>query len=768
MQAISIGIELTAVSVVLLVLFSACLIALAPLRRIRLPFTVAIMILGAVIGIAVENLEESGYGKNHSEMAGEEHIRLSAKTSSSSSIPGHSDHTQNEPIRDEHNNRHMSFLDKLLDEFVTIFRTAGNGLTPNLILFVFLPILVFESAYNMEAREVIKNILPITVLALPGLLLSTVMCGVGVMLVGRQDFGITWGVALLFGVIVSATDPVAVVGLFKELGAPKRLSILVEGESLFNDGTAIVLFNILIAFVLSATTAGISFTTTFFSGTLEFIKVVGGGALVGILLAWAGWRVIGSIIENLPIKISLTILMAYTSFVIAEHVFHVSGVIAVVLAGLASGYYGQIKLSQSMAEFMGEFWEFLAFVMNSLIFFLVGLVIALRLDIGSFVAVMPLLVVAIVMLIIARAVSIFGAMPLLKGLVEAVDFRYQMVMCWGGLRGAVGLALALTVVTTDGIPLEIQQIVLTLTAGVVLFTLLVNALTIEPLIIMLRLNRPTIVDRFAMAHGELVVCDNVLQVLKRMEQEKLMAPEIINEFREIYRKREKIACDRLAELREKAVKMPGSKDAVAGLLALAVEKREVLARFSDGSISENAAKTLLNSSDRLLDTVKSGEPLPEVRPLEKSARYIRGRLLTFLESRSLLNWLVRLLKSRRMAEKIEIQHGLYIAARGVDRNLSGMEDARTMDLTTVGRMQARFLSWEVKAQQQITQLAKASPETVRSVQEALAEREVMHVEAKSLHHLKEVGLLTEKAWAEALEKIIRRERVLEDKLRTGK
>jgi hypothetical protein len=90
-----------------------------------------------------------------------------------------------------------------------------------------------------------------------------------------------------------------------------------------------------------------------------------------------------------------------------------------------------------------------------------------------------------------------------------------------------------------------------------------------------------------------------------------------------------------------------------------------------------------------------------------------------------------------------------------------------MDLTTVGRMQARFLSWEVKAQQQITQLAKASPETVRSVQEALAEREVMHVEAKSLHHLKEVGLLTEKAWAEALEKIIRRERVLQDKLRTG-
>jgi CPA1 family monovalent cation:H+ antiporter len=555
--------------------------------------------------------------------------------------------------------------------------------------------------------------------------------------------------------------------LFKELGAPKRLSILVEGESLFNDGTAIVLFNILIAFVLGTTTAGKGFTAEFFLGSMEFLKVSGGGAMVGILLAWIGWSVIGSIIENLPIKISLTVIMAYASFVIAEHVFHVSGVIAVVLAGLASGYYGQIKLSQSMAEFMKEFWEFLAFVMNSLIFFLVGLVIAVRLDVGSFNAVLPLLVTAIVTLIIARALSVFGAMPLLKRMMEAVDSRYQAVMFWGGLRGAVGLALALTVVTTDGIPLEIQQIVLTLTAGVVLFTLLVNALTIEPLIVMLGLSRPTVVDCFAMEHGELVVCDNVLQVLKRMEQEKLMAPNIIEEFRAVYHKREKTACERLAQLRKEADKKPGYKDAVAGLLALAVEKREVLARFSEGSISESAAKTLLNSSDRLLDTVKSGEPLPEIRPLEDSARYIRGRLLTFLESRSLLNWLVRLLRSRRRVEKIEIQHGLYIATRGVDRNLSGMEDARTMDLATVGRMQARFLSWEIKAQQQISQLTEAFPENVRSVQKALAEREVMHVEAKSLHHLKEVGLLTEKAWAESLEKIIRRRRVLQDKLRTG-
>jgi CPA1 family monovalent cation:H+ antiporter len=655
----------------------------------------------------------------------------------------------------------------MADEFVIVFRTAADGLTPNLILFVFLPILVFESAYNLEARQVMKNLLPITLLAFPGLLLSTVMCGAGLILVARPESGITWEVALLFGVIVSATDPVAVVGLFKELGAPKRLGVLVEGESLFNDGTAIVLFHLLIALVLGTASGIVYYSGAVVSGAVEFVKVAGGGALVGILLAWTSWSVIGSIIENPPVKISLTILMAYASFIIAEHVFHVSGVIAVVLAGLISGSYAQIKLSPKMADFMKEFWEFLAFVMNSLVFFLVGLVIPLRLDVGNFIAVLPLLGTAIVALIVARALSIFGVMPFLGRLMEAVDFRYQAVMFWGGLRGAVGLALALTVVTTKGIPLEVQQLVLTLTAGVVLFTLLVNALTMEPLIVMLGLNCKTVVDRFAMEHGELVVCDNVMKALHRMELEEVMAPDIIEEFRGIYRNREQEACGRLAKLREEADQKEGNKEAVAGLLALAVEKREVLARLSEGSISEDAAKNLLNSSDRLLDTVRSGQPLPERRPLEHSVRQVRGRFLAFLDSRSLLKSVVRWLKSRRVAEEVEIQHGLYIATRGVDRNLQGMEDARTIDLRTLGRIQARYLSWEIQAQQEVEQLTERSPDRVGAVQRALAEHEILHAEARSLRHLREVGLLTEKAWAESLEAIIRRERALRARLRRG-
>jgi CPA1 family monovalent cation:H+ antiporter len=762
----SIGPELGTVYVVVLVLLSACFVALAPLRRIRLPFTVAVMLLGFFVGAAVEKLEENGFGTSSEQSLA--HFETDpSRTIGSQVEEGLQEAGTVDSTPGDHEDGHPPLFRRLVDEFVVTFRAAGEGLSPALIFFVFLPVLVFESAYNMEARQVVKNLLPITVLALPGLLLSTLMCGAAVMLSGGQGFGITWEVALLFGVIVSATDPVAVVGLFKELGAPARLGILVEGESLFNDGTAIVLFNILLAFVLGTAASDGGALSAFVAGLVEFLKVAGGGAVVGLLLAWGGWRVIGDIIENLPVKISLTVIMAYASFVIAEHVFHVSGVIAVVLAGLASGSYGQIKLSQSMCEFMKEFWEFLAFVMNSLIFFLVGLVIALRLDVGDFSPVLPLLGTAIAGLTLARAISVFGAMPLLGRMMEAVDSRYQVVMFWGGLRGAVGLALALTVVTTPGISEEIQQVVLTLTASVVLFTLLVQALTMEPLIVKLGLDRPSVVDRFAVQHAELVVCDAVSEVLARMEGEDLFSPETIEDFRDLYRQREEAACRRLAALGEEASRSKGHKEAVAGLLALAVEKRVVLARHSDGSISEEAARTLLSSSDRLLDLVKSGEPLPERRPLDDSAEHMRAGLLSFLEVRSIMPRLARMIKSRQLADKVELGHGLYIAALGVDRNLQGMEDARTIDLRTLGRIQARFLSWEINASQRIEALAKAFPEAVGAVQKILVEREVIQAEAGALKHLREVGLLTEKAWAVAHEERIRRERILQRKLRTG-
>jgi hypothetical protein len=165
--------------------------------------------------------------------------------------------------------------------------------------------------------------------------------------------------------------------------------------------------------------------------------------------------------------------------------------------------------------------------------------------------------------------------------------------------------------------------------------------------------------------------------------------------------------------------------------------------------------------------VKSGERLPEVRPLDVSVQNMRARLLALLEALGIMKWLVRRIRSRQLAEKVELEHGLYIAALGVDRNLQGMEDARTIDLATLGRIQARFFSWELKAQQRIERLTEASPKTVRAVQKTLAEHEVLRAEARALKRLWEVGLLTETAWTVSHEEMIRRERILHRKLQTG-
>jgi hypothetical protein len=132
-----------------------------------------------------------------------------------------------------------------------------------------------------------------------------------------------------------------------------------------------------------------------------------------------------------------------------------------------------------------------------------------------------------------------------------------------------------------------------------------------------------------------------------------------------------------------------------------------------------------------------------------------------------MKWLARRIESRKLAEEVELEHGLYIAAMGVDRKLQGMEDARTIDLATLGRIQARFFSWELKAQQQIERLAKAFPEAVRAVQKTLAEHEILRAEARALKKLWEVGLLTETAWMVSHEEMIRRERSLQRQLRTG-
>jgi len=720
--------ELAAVTIVIIILFVASLLALAPLRKVRLPFTVAVMLVGFAIGA----LLKSGHSP---EGAG-----------------------------------HGGFL----ADIAHILKMTGS-LSPDLIFFVFLPPLVFESAYNLDARELIKNLAPITVLAVPVLIFSTGITGAGIMLAGGEKFGFTWPAALLFGALISATDPVAVVALFKDLGAPKRLGVLVEGESLFNDGTAIVLFTILLAFVVTPMGADASIGGAVLGGVGGFFRVAFGGLAVGLVMAWLLLSLIGSVISDERVEISLMVVLAYASFVIAEHFLHVSGVIAAVAAGLLAGSWGKTKVSHSVGHFMHAFWEYLGFVMNSLIFFFVGIVIPLRVDWehvaggGDQDSLLPLLAAALGAAIVARAVGVFGTVPFMKRFGGAVSIPYQTVMWWGGLRGAVSLALALLafgkLYLTDD-PNPVGRHILVLAAGIVLFTLLVNALSMQPLIVFFGLDKPTPVDRFAMAYAEKERTEVAARVLERLEKEGAVLPSVLDEMRDRIHTREQAAHAALRSLKGEIESHPGASEAVAARIALAVEKQDVMHRFGAGALTEPATKALLNDADRLLDHVKHGHELPAERTIKVSGA-LESRLLSALEPLGFLGALARRKRASRLAQDIEATRGLYLVTRSVSRTLAEIEQGRGIELKALAKVQARYSTWMFKAHERLNQLTSEFPEYAACSQAMLAELQALRAEGHSLHHLVEAGLLTDKALSEARAAILKREGELRGVRATG-
>ena len=330
--------------------------------------------------------------------------------------------------------------------------------SPELFLGLLVPPLIFEAAFQVKAQDLLKDMAPILSLAIPGVLLTTFLVG-GVLYWGT-DFSLT--TALLFGSLIAATDPVAVVSLFRSLGVPHRLQLLLEGESLFNDGTAIVLFNMMLTIAI----------TGYFNlgeSILNFIVVSGGGLLIGLLLGLVISLAI-SIIDNSLIETTLTTVLAFGSYILAEQ-FHVSGVLAVVAAGIVSGNLGPQRMTPTTRILVYNFWEYAAFLANSFVFLLIGLQIDLNILLTDWKAVLW----AILAVLVARAASIYG----LSWIGPGIPRRYKHVLYWGGLRGAISLALALSLPVSLG---EQGTIIKSMAFGVVLFTLLVQGLTMKPFI----------------------------------------------------------------------------------------------------------------------------------------------------------------------------------------------------------------------------------------------------------------------------------------------
>lgn len=338
------------------------------------------------------------------------------------------------------------------------------NLSPELILEIFLPPLLFEAAWNVRWRNLKKNLIPITLLAVVGVVISVL--GIGLTL--NYFTQLSLPIALLIGASLAATDPVAVIALFRELGVGERLTVLMEGESLFNDGVAVVAFSILVGIPLgvqefSAANTLVQFTT--FTGI-----AIGVGSLIGFSISYLTQRFDLPLVEQ-----SLTLLSAYGTYLLVEELGG-SGVIGVVTVGLILGNFGsRIGMNPRTRLSVSEFWEFITFFVNSIVFLLIGD----QIDVRGLVDKWQLIVLSILALVAIRAISVF-ALGTISNLItkEKITWKEEIVLWWGGLRGSVSVALALSV----PVMLEGRQEIIEAVFGVVLFTLLVQGLTMQTVI----------------------------------------------------------------------------------------------------------------------------------------------------------------------------------------------------------------------------------------------------------------------------------------------
>lgn len=339
---------------------------------------------------------------------------------------------------------------------------ARGPFSKELIFNVFLPPLVFEAALQIHWKELRRELPVIVTLATIGVCLSWGVTALGM----RYLAGWEWIGALFFGALIAATDPVSVIATFKEARIHGRLRLLVEAESLFNDGTAAVAFGIM---VIAATGGTLSVSVV--AKTLV-VSVAGGilcgGLTAGVLLLLAGQT------EDPLVEITFTTLAAYGSFLLAEQ-FHSSGVLACLTAGLVVGNIGPLgAISPRGREAITAYWEYLGFVANSLIFMDIGIYLSRQDFLGSLVPAMS----AILLVVLGRALTVYPCCAVFSRSVLHVRGRHQHVLFWGGLRGGLALALAL------GLPPDVphRETIISVSFVVVSFSIFVQGLTMTPLL----------------------------------------------------------------------------------------------------------------------------------------------------------------------------------------------------------------------------------------------------------------------------------------------
>jgi monovalent cation:H+ antiporter, CPA1 family len=614
-------------------------------------------------------------------------------------------------------------------------------------LVVFLPLLLFHAALTIDLREIAPDWAPILTLAIVAVFAAAAAIGFSLNL--AADVPLT--VALLLGAIVATTDPAAVVAIFRELGAPARLTRLLEGESLLNDAAAIVMFSVLIGMVTKGK------NPDFAAGAARFAEAFLGGAVLGA----AGGRLFGSILPLLGgsrlAEVTLSLALPYFVYLLGDEVFDVSGVVAVVSAALTAGAIGRVRLAPDNWRYLERVWEQTGFWASSLVFLSASTLVP-RLLTGVTLEDFWLLLIALAAAFVSRAAVLFGLLPPLSALrlSQRVSSAYKLVITWGGLRGALTLALALTVTENTRIDPAAKDLVAVLATGFVLFTLLVNGLTLRPVIRLLQLDRLSPLSQALRNKVLALSLADVREAVSKMAQEYAIATPTLEATAALLDRRVEELASR-PDL-EKAI---SDRDRIRiGLVAIANhERRIILDHHAQRTVSGAAIERLLRNTRLMLDAARADGRVGYNRAARALLGFPRAfRVAIFLHRRFNV--------ARPLQREITIRFEMLLIRRLALEELARFVEHRLYSL--LGERVAELLGEVIAARRDATTRALDAlrlqyPEYAEALEQRFLRQSGFRLALSRFHDLYDEGLIGKEVF-EDLEREHAAVRALSDEL----
>src|SRR5579872_1852930 len=501
---------------------------------------------------------------------------------------------------------HTTVTDRF-DNVAALFADLPVG--AETFIYVFLPLLVFEGAITADVRRMLEDAAPILMLAV----VATVVCTAVVGFALWPIAGLPLVVCLLLGAVVATTDPAAVIAVFRDVGAAARLTRLVEGEALLNDAAAIVMFTVLLGMIVSGR------QPDFLGGAAQFLLSFFGGAGLGVLAGRALLQLIPWTRDDRLAEATLTVALPYLVFIAAENVLHVSGVVAVLCAGLTVSAFGRSRIAPYNWSFIVDLWAQIAFWAHSLVFVLASILVPkLLLDMHFHDVV--LIAALIVAAFAARLLVLFLLLPLLSlaKLTEPISTAYKIAIAWGGLRGALTLVLALAVTENPALKPDVQRFVAVLATGLVLFTLLVNGTTLRFVIRLLRLDRLSPVDQALRDRVLALSYAEIDETIRSMASEHEISPSAVASALAPYE-------EGIAEAKSPRVAEAGLTDhqrLAIGLVALGNQERMLaLEIMAERAASPATVQALLRNAEALGEGARSGGRFGYQRAAEASLAF---------------------------------------------------------------------------------------------------------------------------------------------------